>query len=125
MIVYFAHPIKSYASPDERYIIEAIKDRWKDCSVINPANVSLVKDFKSCKKCMEDHMRAVFFPLLASADIFVIWDPVNSCGIECELHEAWRLGKECYHVDYNPQDIDFVPINLQEYHYSETVDGVE
>lgn len=95
--IYFAHPIKFYHTPDEQKVITAIKQTYPGFDIVNPADFNLPRTpFTSCADCMRTHMKPIFFKRLRYCDTFVIWRPINSCGIMCELHKAAELGKDLY-----------------------------
>ena len=111
--IYFAHPIKFYNTPKEADILREIRSMYSDYTIINPATLK-VGGFTTCGDCMAKIMTQIFFRWVEKCSIFIIWGERDSCGIRCELHKAWELGKKVIEVTYEPV---LNPVSLQDYHY--------
>jgi len=114
--IYFAHPIKTYNTKDEKAILNQIRLSYPDYEVINPADFGVV-DFRGCKNCMKEHMIPQHFKLIKHCTIIIVWGERDSCGIHCEVCKAWELGKEIVSASIK---IELKPITLQEYHYKDS-----
>lgn len=96
---YFAHPMRTYGSKGEGIILSKIaKKGWK---VINPADYSneakkLSPTWLPCAKCKDIIMKPLFYQLVKSCQVFVYWNPLGTCGVECEFKLAKRLKKKIY-----------------------------
>lgn len=113
--LYFAHPISTYGSQEERIVLDYLKIKYPDYDIVNPATMNPVGVFTGCKDCMNLHMKPVFFKYVKNCSLFVIWDYKDSCGIRCELQRAWELGKKIIRVSIHVTEEH---CTLQEYHYS-------
>lgn len=112
--VYFAHPIRMYYTEEEKTVINLIKKHFPNCKIINPANMKTGVTHRGCKQCMREIMRPIFFKHIAKCDSLILWDATGSCGVRCELHEAWRLGKDIIQIE-----LPYLRhIKLQDYHYA-------
>lgn len=112
--IYFAHPIRTYHSKEEEDIIRLLLQVYPKAKIINPGTMPMVSKFRGCEDCMKHAMRPIFFKQIKRCTIFVIWNPIDSCGIRCELHKAWELGKKVLHFTTTTQ---YEEICLQTYHY--------
>jgi hypothetical protein len=120
--LYFAHPISHYNSSDEKLIIEELRKLFPSATIINPATDiprPKVTGYMDCKDCMQKHMKPIYFKAIAKCDIFAIWSPRDTCGIRCELHKAWELGKEVVSVNVGHSGslraVHIKPLQLREY----------
>jgi len=113
--IYFAHPIKKYHTEEEKVIINLVRKRYPEYKIINPATIKVDVAHQGCEQCMREIMRPIFFKQIAKCKKFLLWNATGSCGVICELHEAWRLGKEIIQVDLTPR---LVEVKLQDYHYA-------
>ena len=123
-VAYFAHPIRSYATPEALEILKALKEEYPDHEIIDPEDFD-APPWLSCEQCMQDKMKKIFFPAIERCTKFAIWAPIATCGIECELHYAWQCGKPIIYVSYFAGEIEFEEMNLQQYHYMEVATEVE
>lgn len=119
--IYFAHPVRFYSSRDEGIVLKHLHKRFPGYRIVNPKDISH-PTHSDCRQCMREIMIPVFFKAIAKCTLFVIWNPVNSCGIRCELHKAWELNKPVKKLSLSPLSSTGVyseSIELQEYHYSD------
>jgi len=118
--IYFAHPIKTYATPEALEVLKALKEEYPGYGIIDPEDHDISTTWKSCSQCMQKIMKKSFFPLIEECSLFAIWAPISTCGIKCEFHYAWQLGKPCIYISYQYGEVDFEDITLQEYHKIES-----
>lgn len=123
--IYFAHPVKTYGTNEAFEILRALKREYPNYDIIDPEDISLPSGWVSCKECMQNHMKVVFFPEIERCDKFAIWAPIVSCGIGCEIHKAWELGKEIIYVSYFAGEVEFEDMTLQDYHYTRVMTEVD
>lgn len=115
--LYFAHPMRTYGTPEAAKILQALREEFKEHTILDPEEIETRAPWVGCHDCMQNRMKKLFFPLVAQAEIFAIWAPLATCGIKCELHKAWELGKRTILVCYSFGEIEFEDLTLQEYHY--------
>ena len=98
--VYFAHPISTYGTVKEASIIKEIQ--YLDFEVVNPADYSKEArelttraggGWLSCEVCREEVMEPLFYRLLRECHYVVYRNPLNICGVRCEVDLARKLGR--------------------------------
>jgi len=122
--IYFAHPIKTYATPQALKIRKALKQEYPGYQIVDPEDLNPPEPWTSCRQCMDKHMGKIFFPAIEQCEKFAIWAPIITCGIECELHKAWELGKELIYISHQFGEVDLENTTLKELHYIREVTEV-
>jgi hypothetical protein len=123
--LYFAHPIRTYGTKSKIEVLRAIHEEYPGYKITDPEDMRVQESISTCKECMQKVMKKYFFPQIEKSSLFIIWNPYDTCGITCELHYAWQLGKNCIYASYFADEVDFEDLSLQEYHkianYAEVV----
>lgn len=116
--IYFTHPIRTYGTPEALAVYQAIKRAYPAYEVIDPEELKSPGNWQSCRQCMDKTMKKLYFPLIEKCEKLVLWNPIDTCGVQCELYHAWMTGKEILYVDASyPEELDFEPLSLQEFYY--------
>ena len=123
--IYFAHPIRTYATEEALEVLKALKREYPDYKIVDPEDFDVKTPWKSCRQCMDEKMKKIFFPKIDECEKFAIWAPITTCGIECELHYAWQTGKELIYISYQFGEVDFEDMTLQDYHYMRVATEVD
>jgi len=114
---YFAHPMRTYNTSAETEVIEVL--RQKGWEVVNPCDycdeaMKLTAQagggWLSCDVCRKKVMEPLFYRLLKGCDVFVRWNPLGTCGVECEMVEARKLGKDIYEVNVDAGNVCLKPL---------------
>jgi hypothetical protein len=102
MKLYFAHPIRTYGTKEEKEILKILKETgWE---VVNPKDYSaeaakLSTGYMSCKECKKQVMEPLFYRLIRECPYFLYWNPLGTCGAKCELALAKKLGKRIIEIE--------------------------
>jgi len=118
--IYFSHPIRTYATPEALEVLWALQQEYPNYKIIDPEDYDTPLSWKSCKQCMDEHMKKIVFPMIEICEKFAIWAPIKTCGVHCELTYASQLGKPCIYISNQFGEIDFEDITLQDYHRVES-----
>jgi len=102
---YFAHPMRTYKTVEEAKILELLKGMGLE--VVNPRDycseaarltMQAGGGWLACKVCMTKVMKPLFYRLLRGCGVFVYWNPLSTCGVECEMVEAQKWCDIIYNV---------------------------
>ena len=114
--IYFSHPLASYGTPESLMVLKELQKTYSKYKIIDPEDIDGLY-WESCQDCMKNIMKKVFFPLIKKCEIFSIWAPKSTCGIECELSYAWQIGKPVIYLSLSLEDeVEIEDLTLKEYH---------
>lgn len=119
MKIFFAHPIKTYATPESLEVLKALKEEYPGSTIIDPENYD-IPEARSCEHCRIDIMGGLVFTLVEECQIFALWVPIATCEVECALHHAWHNRIPCIYVSYQHGEVDFEYLTLEDYHKIES-----